>query len=171
MVVTLTTPPCTATIHNLIKKHLPQELRVSNDTVDMLYKCCNEFVQAVYSEANEISAKDNKTTITPDHITQAMQELGFDDFLEEVKLAHEQWKAEQQRMWAGLCCHRAMWCILTVYLLQSMHKSTAGRRAPRQRGCLRRSRLPYSSKCLQLLQRKLGWTCHSRMCHLTGCIA
>lgn len=63
----------------------------------MLYKCCNEFVQAVYSEANEISTKDNKNTITPDHIIQAMQELGFEELLGEVKEAHEQWKVEQLR--------------------------------------------------------------------------
>lgn len=75
----------------------------------MLGKCCNEFVQAVYSEANEISNKENKTTITPDHIIQAMQELGFDAFVDDVKAAHEQWKAEQQRTWVVLAVAFSTW--------------------------------------------------------------
>lgn len=41
---------------------------------------CAEFVQLVSSEANEMSDKEKKSTITPEHVLAALQQLGFSEF-------------------------------------------------------------------------------------------
>lgn len=70
-------------------------MRASTEATDMLFRCCTEYVQAISSEANEISTNEKKSTIMPDHIIRAMEDLGFDEFIEAVKAAHDQWKIEQ----------------------------------------------------------------------------
>ena len=50
----------------MISEGLPPGLRMGNDVKEMIVECCNEFIQCVSSEANEISTKENKTTILPE---------------------------------------------------------------------------------------------------------
>lgn len=57
---------------------------------------CAEFVQLISSEATEISNKEKKNTITPEHLLKAIQDLGFTDFLEEVTATMEQHKEESK---------------------------------------------------------------------------
>ena len=46
---------------------------------------CAEFVQLVSSEASEVSDQEKKTTITPEHVLAALQQLGFSDFQEDLQ--------------------------------------------------------------------------------------
>jgi len=62
-----------ATIAKMISDLLPPGLRMSQDVKDLVMETCTEFVQCVASEANEISTKDNKTTITPEHVVRALE--------------------------------------------------------------------------------------------------
>ncbi|KAJ9528559.1 hypothetical protein QJQ45_020461 [Haematococcus lacustris] len=73
-----------ATIVKLIKDALPAQLRIAGDASDMIIACCTEFVNLVSSEANEVATRENKQTIQPEHVLQALNELGFADFTEEV---------------------------------------------------------------------------------------
>lgn len=57
---------------------------------------CTEFVQLLSSEANEVSTREKKSTIQPDHVIKALQELGFAEFLEEVTAAWEGHKEESK---------------------------------------------------------------------------
>ena len=51
-----------------------------------------EFVEMVSSSANEISCKDNKTTITPEHVLQSLDQLGFLELMEGVNACWQEWK-------------------------------------------------------------------------------
>ena len=53
-----------------------------------------EFIQLLSSEANDVATKEKKSTIQPEHVMTALRELGFSEFIEEVKLAWEQQKDE-----------------------------------------------------------------------------
>lgn len=50
----------------------------------MLIECCVEFITLISSEANDISEKEAKKTIACDHITKALDTLGFSEYVPAV---------------------------------------------------------------------------------------
>ena len=56
-----------AALNKMIKELLPN-IRVANDARELILNCCTEFIHLISSEANEACAKQNKKTISPDHI-------------------------------------------------------------------------------------------------------
>jgi histone H3/H4 len=71
-----------STLAKAIKEMLPEDMRIAGDAVDALVKCANEFVQMLSNEANELSEKEKKTTITPDHVIGALRALELDAYLD-----------------------------------------------------------------------------------------
>lgn len=71
-------------------------VRLTADTRDLIANCCTEFVQLLSSEANDICEKDNKKTITPDHILRALSALGLEDYLQEVTNEYEKVRNEER---------------------------------------------------------------------------
>jgi len=70
-----------------------------------------EFVQLVSSEANDVSEKDKKTTITPEHVLSALEQLGFSEFQDDlvafygdVKESNAQRGASPQSWCCPYCC-------------------------------------------------------------------
>ncbi len=53
-----------------------------------------EFIQLLSSEANEVSTREKKNTIQPEHVMAALSDLGFSDFVAEVTAAWDQQKEE-----------------------------------------------------------------------------
>jgi histone H3/H4 len=87
-----------ATITKVIKDCLEGEgIRCSNETRDLICECCVEFIQMVASESNEICNKGNKKTISPEHVFEALKNLGYADYLEDVEEAYDTHKAETAR--------------------------------------------------------------------------
>lgn len=73
-----------AAVNKLIKETLPQ-VRVSNETRELIIQCCNEFIHLVSSEANEICNKNAKKTIMPEHVLEALKTLGFASYLQDCE--------------------------------------------------------------------------------------
>ena len=67
----------------------------AKETRDLLIECCVEFITMLSSEANEIAEKDAKKTIACEHITKALQELGFEDYVPELLSVADQFKTSQ----------------------------------------------------------------------------
>ena len=65
----------------MISDSIPEGLRLSNDL--RFFSIVHEIVLSISSEATDISTKENKTTITPEHVIAALKKLGFDDFIDE----------------------------------------------------------------------------------------
>lgn len=63
---------------------------------DLLIECCVEFITLISSEANEISEKEAKKTIACDHITKALEQLGFTDYVPAVMDAAAEHKEVQK---------------------------------------------------------------------------
>lgn len=63
---------------------------------DLLIECCVEFITLISSEANEISEKEAKKTIACDHITKALEQLGFSDYVPAVVEAAAEHKEVQK---------------------------------------------------------------------------
>ena len=82
-----------ATVQKIITEIVPSTsgLSFGKDARDLLIECCVEFVQLISSEANDISEREAKKTIAPEHIEKALVDLGFGEYVEEVlKAANEQ---------------------------------------------------------------------------------
>ncbi|KFP86762.1 Protein Dr1, partial [Acanthisitta chloris] len=60
-------------------------VRVANDARELVVNCCTEFIHLISSEANEICNKSEKKTISPEHVIQALESLGFGSYISEVK--------------------------------------------------------------------------------------
>ena len=56
-----------ASLNKMIKELVPN-VRVANDARELILNCCTEFIHLVSSEANDVCNKQQKKTITPDHI-------------------------------------------------------------------------------------------------------
>ncbi|KAF2766375.1 histone-fold-containing protein [Teratosphaeria nubilosa] len=68
----------------------------AKDTRDLLIECCVEFITMLSSEANDIAEKEAKKTIACEHITKALQDLGFESYVPELLKAAEGFKSSQQ---------------------------------------------------------------------------
>lgn len=55
-------------------------IRVANESRELILNCCTEFIHLISSEANEICNQKNKKTISAEHILDALDKLGFNDF-------------------------------------------------------------------------------------------
>ncbi|KAI6089704.1 histone-fold-containing protein [Hypoxylon rubiginosum] len=87
-----------ATVQKIVSEILPASSGVSfsKEARDLLIECCVEFITLVSSEANEISEKEAKKTIACDHITKALDTLGFSDYIPAVLEAAAQHKETQK---------------------------------------------------------------------------
>lgn len=75
-----------ATVQKIVTEILPPASGVAfgKDARDLLIECCVEFITLISSEANEISEKENKKTIAVEHITKALEQLGFPEYVADI---------------------------------------------------------------------------------------
>ncbi|GAB1729987.1 hypothetical protein KC367_g7835 [Hortaea werneckii] len=67
----------------------------AKETRDLLIECCVEFITMLSSEANEIAEKDAKKTIACEHITKALEDLGFGEYIPSLHDVAESFKTSQ----------------------------------------------------------------------------
>jgi histone H3/H4 len=75
-----------ATVQKIVTEILPSSsgLVFGKDARDLLIECCVEFITLISAEANDISEKESKKTIACDHITKALEQLGFGAYVPEI---------------------------------------------------------------------------------------
>lgn len=86
----------TATVQKIIQEILPPEVAFAKDARDLLIECCVEFVTLISSEANEIAEREAKKTIGADHIQNALIDLGFNEYIDQIKEAADEHKETQK---------------------------------------------------------------------------
>ncbi|KAK7433269.1 negative cofactor 2 transcription regulator complex subunit ncb2 [Neonectria magnoliae] len=92
-----------ATVQKIVTEILPPQAGVAfaKEARDLLIECCVEFITLISSEANEISEKEAKKTIACDHITKALEQLGFTDYVPAVVEAAQEHKETQKASLLG----------------------------------------------------------------------
>lgn len=87
-----------ATVQKIIGEILPPATGMvfTKEARDLLIECCVEFITLISSEANEISEKEAKKTIACDHITKALETLGFSEYIPIVMEAAAEHKEVQK---------------------------------------------------------------------------
>lgn len=73
-----------ASINKIIKEILPN-IRVANESRELVMNCCMEFIHLISSEANDICNEQQKKTINAEHVLQALDQLGFSDYKSEAE--------------------------------------------------------------------------------------
>jgi len=86
-------------LQTLVLEALPNGLKCSREELEILNTCCLEFIRLIAGEANEISERAQKNTITPENVIAALQTLEFVDFIADIQQALCSYKTlSQERM-------------------------------------------------------------------------
>ncbi|XP_004520014.1 protein Dr1 [Ceratitis capitata] len=73
-----------ASINKIIKELVPS-VRVANESRELILNCCTEFIHLISSEANEVCNQRHKKTINAEHVLEALDRLGFNDYKQEAE--------------------------------------------------------------------------------------
>ncbi|TID25344.1 histone-fold-containing protein [Venturia nashicola] len=86
-----------ATVQKIINEILAHDpgMPFARETRDLLIECCVEFITLISSEANEIAEKDAKKTIACEHVTTALEQLGYPDYVPEILKVAQDHKTQQ----------------------------------------------------------------------------
>lgn len=100
----------------MIQEMLPLGITCPRETRDLLLDCCVgktrkrgmrveyelfkniyvEFIHLIASESNEVCEKSNKKTISPEHVLEALKNLSFDAYIEEVEAEYHEHQAQSK---------------------------------------------------------------------------
>uniref|UniRef100_A0A1I7U3T6 Protein Dr1 n=1 Tax=Caenorhabditis tropicalis TaxID=1561998 RepID=A0A1I7U3T6_9PELO len=84
-------------INQIIKEVVP-DMRIANESRDMINMCCVEFVKHIAREAQRIASQDQRKTIYHEHVQKALQNLGFTpDYLEAADSVLDACKVEAEK--------------------------------------------------------------------------
>ncbi|KAL9650748.1 hypothetical protein ABK040_001801 [Willaertia magna] len=87
-----------ATIQKLIKEHLSGDsIRCANETTSLIVDCCVEFVQMIAAQSNSICGIQKKKTIAGEHVIEALNQLGYQEYIQPVNEVYSQFKLESAR--------------------------------------------------------------------------
>ncbi|KAJ8759881.1 hypothetical protein K2173_009982 [Erythroxylum novogranatense] len=69
-----------------MKKGLPANGKIAKDAKDTVQECVSEFISFITSEASDKCQKEKRKTINGDDLLWAMATLGFEDYIEPLKV-------------------------------------------------------------------------------------
>ncbi|XP_056860634.1 nuclear transcription factor Y subunit B-1 isoform X2 [Raphanus sativus] len=75
-----------ANISRIMKRALPPNGKIGKDAKDTVQECVSEFISFVTSEASDRCQKEKRKTVNGEDLLWAMTTLGFEDYLEPLKL-------------------------------------------------------------------------------------
>jgi len=75
-----------ANIARIMKKVLPNNAKIAKDAKESIQECVSEFISFITSEASDKCQQEKRKTINGDDILWAMTTLGFDRYVEPLKV-------------------------------------------------------------------------------------
>ncbi|XP_016510771.1 nuclear transcription factor Y subunit B-1 isoform X1 [Nicotiana tabacum] len=75
-----------ANISRIMKKALPANGKIAKDAKETVQECVSEFISFITSEASDKCQKEKRKTINGDDLLWAMATLGFEDYIEPLKV-------------------------------------------------------------------------------------
>ncbi|KAJ4462260.1 putative CCAAT-box binding factor HAP3 [Paratrimastix pyriformis] len=70
-----------------MKKALPKNAKIAKDAKEIVQKCVSEFISFVTAEAADHCQSEKRRTVNGDDLLAAMQNLGFDEYLDTLRVA------------------------------------------------------------------------------------
>lgn len=81
-----------AAMNKMIKELLPN-IRIANEARELILSCCTEFIHHLSTEANDICNRQQKKTISADHVLGALDSLGFGAYRQDAEAVLKDCKA------------------------------------------------------------------------------
>lgn len=75
-----------ANVARIMKKAIPSSGKIAKDAKECCQECVSEFISFITSEASERCAQEKRKTINGEDILFAMSSLGFDNYVEPLKV-------------------------------------------------------------------------------------
>lgn len=75
-----------ANVGRIMKKALPANAKISKDAKETVQECVSEFISFVTGEASDKCQREKRKTINGDDLLWAMTTLGFEDYVEPLKV-------------------------------------------------------------------------------------
>ncbi|OAE21995.1 hypothetical protein AXG93_4804s1000 [Marchantia polymorpha subsp. ruderalis] len=75
-----------ANISRIMKKALPVNAKIAKDAKETVQECVSEFISFITSEASDKCQREKRKTINGDDLLWAMSTLGFEDYVEPLKV-------------------------------------------------------------------------------------
>ena len=75
-----------ANVSRIMKKALPTNAKVAKDAREAMQECVSEFISFITSEASDKCLQEKRKTINGEDILWAMSALGFDKYIEPLKV-------------------------------------------------------------------------------------
>jgi nuclear transcription Y subunit beta len=75
-----------ANISRIMKKALPANAKIAKDAKETVQECVSEFISFITSEASDKCQREKRKTINGDDLLWAMNTLGFEDYVEPLRL-------------------------------------------------------------------------------------
>jgi len=78
-----------------MRKILPKNAKISKEAKECVQECVSEFISFITSEASEKCKREKRKTINGDDIVWAMSGLGFDNYLEPMRVYLNKYRDQQ----------------------------------------------------------------------------
>ncbi|KAL9671715.1 hypothetical protein QQ045_009286 [Rhodiola kirilowii] len=75
-----------ANVSRLMKKALPANAKISKEAKETVQECVSEFISFVTGEASDKCQREKRKTINGDDLLWAMTTLGFDEYVEPLRV-------------------------------------------------------------------------------------
>ncbi|KAG5055519.1 hypothetical protein JHK85_008029 [Glycine max] len=75
-----------ANISRIMKKALPANGKIAKDAKETVQECVSEFISFITSEASDKCQREKRKTINGDDLLWAMATLGFEDYMDPLKI-------------------------------------------------------------------------------------
>ncbi|GMH55325.1 hypothetical protein TrRE_jg10842 [Triparma retinervis] len=75
-----------ANIARIMKNTLPENAKIAKDAKETVQECVSEFISFITSEASDKCMHEKRKTINGDDLLWAMSTLGFDKYVEPLKI-------------------------------------------------------------------------------------
>ncbi|GMI32831.1 hypothetical protein TeGR_g7409, partial [Tetraparma gracilis] len=75
-----------ANIARIMKNTLPENAKIAKDAKETVQECVSEFISFITSEASDKCQHEKRKTINGDDLLWAMSTLGFDRYVEPLKI-------------------------------------------------------------------------------------
>ncbi|XP_043702881.1 nuclear transcription factor Y subunit B-3-like isoform X3 [Telopea speciosissima] len=87
-----------ANISRIMKKVVPQNGKISKEAKDCVQECVSEFISFITSEASDKCNREKRKTINGDDLLWAMATLGFEEYIEPLKLYLQIYREQMELM-------------------------------------------------------------------------
>lgn len=75
-----------ANVSRIMKKALPANAKISKEAKETVQECVSEFISFITGEASDKCQREKRKTVNGDDLLWAMGTLGFEDYLEPLKV-------------------------------------------------------------------------------------